>query len=93
MVFHWPEPGQVDALAAGMREMAGQLLKIPGCVSVEPPYVTDDGSCLVGISKWESEDAFMAAGITTRPAGEVVEGETRPQERFLLREHPTVAVG
>ena len=73
--------------------MAGLLVEMPGCVSVEPPYVTDDGSRLVGISKWESEDAFMAAGITTRPAGEVVEGETRPRERFLLREQPTLAVG
>ena len=59
---------------------------LPGCVAVEPPYLTDDGSCLVGISKWESEDAFRSSGITLRASDEIVPGETRPRERFLLRE-------
>jgi hypothetical protein len=40
--------------------------------------VTDDGECLVGISKWESEAAFRGSGITLRPSEEIVEGETRP---------------
>lgn len=86
MVFHWPEPGRGDALAEGMREMRGLLLGTPGCVGVEPPYLTDDGACLVGISKWESEEAFRASGITLRPAEEIVEGETRPRQRFFLNE-------
>ncbi len=62
------------------------LLAKPGCVGVEPPYLTEDGSCLVGISTWESADAFQASGITLRPSDETVEGETRPRERFLLHE-------
>ena len=86
MVFHWTEPGEAGALADGMREMRDQLLAMPGCVAVEPPYLTDDGSCLVGISKWESEDAFRSSGITLRASDEIVPGETRPRERFLLRE-------
>ena len=86
MVFHWPEPGRAEALAAGMREMRDLLLDKQGCMSVEPPYLTDDGGCLVGISKWESADAFRASGITLRPSDEVVEGETRPRERFFLHE-------
>ena len=85
MVFHWPEPDNVDALASGMREMRELLLAEQGCLGVEPPYLTEDALCLVGISKWESKEAFEAA-ITLRPAGEVVEGETRPRERFLLDE-------
>jgi len=86
MVFHWPEPDEAGALADGMREMRDLLLKTPGCLVVEPPYLTDDGSCLVGISKWESEAAFRSSGITLRASDEIVQGETRPRERFLLRE-------
>jgi Antibiotic biosynthesis monooxygenase len=86
MVLHWPESGRAATLAAGMREMAGLLLARPGCISVEPPYITADGSCLIGISKWESEEAFRSSGITLRPVEEIVEGETRPRERFLLHE-------
>ena len=86
MVFHWPEPGHSDVLARSMREMAGALAGLPGCVAVDPPYLTEDGSCLVGISRWESRQAFLASGITLRPPDEVVEGETRPRERFLLDE-------
>lgn len=86
MVLHWPEPGRRDELAASMREMRDLLLAKPGCLAVEPPYLTEDGDCLVGISKWESREAFDAAGIRPRPPGEIVEGETRPRERFFLHE-------
>ena len=86
MVFHWPEPGRVQALAGSMREMRDVLSGTPGCVTVEPPYLTDDGACLVGISKWESKDAFIASGIELRPPAEIVEGESRPRQRFFLEE-------
>jgi hypothetical protein len=88
MVFHWPEPGKVDGLASSMREMRDLLLAKPGCLEVEPPYLTEDGLCLVGISKWESKDAFDASGITLGPPDEVIEGETRPRQRFFLLEAP-----
>jgi hypothetical protein len=51
MVFHWPEAGERDVLAHSMREMGGALAGLPGCISVEPPYLTEDGGWLVGISK------------------------------------------
>lgn len=86
MVFHWPEPGRGGALAQSMQEMGGALAAAPGCIAVEPPYFTDDGTCLVGISKWESKQAFLASGITLRPPDEVVEGETRPRQRFFLEQ-------
>jgi quinol monooxygenase YgiN len=86
MVFHWPEPGRRDPLASSMREMRDALLRTPGCIGVEPPYLTADGECLVGISKWESKEAFLASGFQMRPPDEVVEGETRPRQRFLLTE-------
>jgi len=86
MVLHWPEPDRRDALAQSMREMRDLLRATPGCLAVEPPYVTDDGSCLVGISKWESKEAFLGSGIKMRPPEEIVDGETRPRQRFLLEE-------
>jgi len=43
----------------------------------------------VGISKWESKQAFLASGITLRPPDEVVEGETRPRQRFFLEQAAT----
>lgn len=84
MVFHWPEPGNRDVLARSMSEMGGALAAVPGCLAVEPPYLTEDSGCLVGISKWQSREAFFASGITLRPADEVVAGENRPRQRFLL---------
>ena len=89
MVFHWPEPGRGDALAQSMQEMGSMLAGTAGCTAVEPPYVTDDGACLVGISRWESKQAFLASGITLRPADEVVEGETRPRQRYFLEQAMT----
>lgn len=86
LVFHWPEPGHRDTLAQSMYEMRDLLASTPGCVAVEPPYLTEDGACLVGISTWESKEAFVASGITLRPADEIAEGETRPRQRFLLEE-------
>jgi hypothetical protein len=83
LVLHWPERDRRDALAQSMRDL---IVATPGCLTVEPPFVTDDGSCLVGISKWEFKEAFLGSGITLRPPDEIVEGETRPRQRFLLEE-------
>jgi Antibiotic biosynthesis monooxygenase len=85
MVFHWPEPGRSGELAASMREMRDALLAIPGCIGVEPPFLTeaDGAECLVGISKWESEEAFSSSVELGAP-DEIVEGETRRRQRFFL---------
>lgn len=49
MVFHWPESGRSEDLAASMREMRDALLAIPGCVGVEPPFLTEvDGEECIG---------------------------------------------
>ena len=86
LVLHWPEPDRAGALARSMGEMRASLLEIPGCVGVDPPLRTSDASCLVGISRWESAQAFRDSGITLRPDDEIVPGETRPRQRFLLEE-------
>jgi len=92
MVFHWPDPEHLETLAQSMREMREALLEMPGCVEVDPPYLTDyEGGCLVGISRWESKEAFLASGFVLRAPDEVVEGETRPRQRFLLDEIPSTS--
>ncbi len=86
MVLHWPSPQRRDDLARSMLGMRRAMLSVPGCVAVDPPYLDEDGECLVGISRWESKQAFLDSGITLGPPDEVVEGETRPRERFLMEE-------
>jgi Antibiotic biosynthesis monooxygenase len=87
MVFHWPEPEHRDALAKSMLEMRNALQQTPGCIDVDPPYLVDhEGECLVGISKWDSREAFGASGLVLGAPDEIVEGETRPRQRFLLDE-------
>lgn len=87
MVFHWPNPEQRDGLAQSMREMRETLLQVPGSVDIDPPYLADyEGECLVGISKWESKEAFLASGFALRAPDEIVEGEMRPRQRFFLEE-------
>ncbi|MFC8503120.1 hypothetical protein ACFUC1_12205 [Pedococcus sp. NPDC057267] len=86
MVLHWPHADRRDELARSMLAMRDALLNIPGCVAVDPPYLNEDGQCLVGISRWESKQAFLDSGITLLPDDHVVEGETRPRQRFLMQE-------
>ncbi len=85
MVFHYPTPEHRDELARQMDEMGAFLSATPGCMEVGPPYLTEDG-CLIGISTWGSKDAFLSAGLTLGGSDEIVEGETRPRERFFLHE-------
>jgi hypothetical protein len=92
MVFHWPEPDQAAALAEGMRAMRDAMLAIPGCVGVDPPYLTDEAEpCLVGISYWASEQAFNDADLPLGNPDQLFPGETRPRRRYLLREAPPQA--
>jgi hypothetical protein len=86
LVLHWPAANRRDELARSMLGMRDAMLAVPGCIGVDPPYLTDDGLCLVGISRWVSKKAFLDSGITLGPADEIVEGETRPRQRFLMEE-------
>ena len=84
MVLHFPDPEHRDELTRGMAGMRAAMESMPGCLGVDPPLLTSDGTCLVGYSRWVSEDAFWATGITLGPADEAPEGELRPRQRFLL---------
>jgi len=84
MVLHYPAPERVEDLARGMNEMRAGMQSVPGCLGVDPPLLTDDGTCLVGYSRWESREAFFATGITLGDPDEIPDGEVRPRQRFLL---------
>lgn len=84
MVLHYPAPERRDELARGMAEMRSALQSRPGCLGVEPPLLTADGTCLIGYSRWESEEAFRAVGITFGDPDEIPDGEIRPRQRFFL---------
>lgn len=88
MVLHWPEPERTTELADGMRQMRDLMLSLPGCLAVEPPYLDQHGTCLVGISTWASKEAFLAAGLILGADDEIPPGEVRPRQRFLLEEVP-----
>jgi hypothetical protein len=83
MVFHYPQSERRDDLLRGMAERGQLLLGVPGLIEVGA--WTEEGSDrLVGISKWESKEAFLAAvppGFG-EPSDEIHDGETRPRERF-----------
>jgi hypothetical protein len=87
MVLHYPAPEHRDQLAQSMADMRAGMESRPGCLGIEPPLLTKDGTCLVGYSRWESEEAFWATGITLGPGDEIPDGEVRPRQRFLLHGH------
>lgn len=86
MVLHWPREEHRQSLAESMLGMRQAMLARPGCLAVEPPYLTEDGGCLVGWSRWASREAFESSGITLGPEDRVFDGELRPRQRFLLEE-------
>lgn len=88
MVLHYPSPDHREALAHGMAGMRQWMESQPGCLGVAPPLLSEDGSVLVGYSRWESKDAFLATGVTFGPPDEIQDGEVRPRERYFLTEPP-----
>ena len=67
-----------------MAQMRGWMESQPGCLGVEPPLLTEDGTCLVGYSRWESKEALLATGIDLDALTATSPGEVRPRQRFSL---------
>ena len=84
MTVHYPSPDNVQALANSMAQMRGWMQSQPGCVGVEPPLLTEDGTCLVGYSRWESKEAFLATGIDLDALAETPSSELRPRQPYFL---------
>jgi heme-degrading monooxygenase HmoA len=84
MAVHYPEPARRDAVYASMAAMATSMTEIPGLLEIGP-WLEHRGDRIVGVSRWESRQAFEAAmpgsGI---PNDTIHDGETRPREYFHL---------
>jgi len=84
MAVHYPEPGMRDEVYAGMTGMAGAMAGTPGLIEIGP-WVDRDGERVVGLSRWESREAFDAAMPGSGVANAVLhDGESRPREYFHL---------
>ncbi len=84
MTLHYPTGEAVEALAEGMAQMRGWMESQPGCLGVEPPLLTEDGTCLVGYSRWESKEALLATGIDPDTLTETPSSELRPRQPYFL---------
>jgi heme-degrading monooxygenase HmoA len=83
-IFHHLAPGRRDDVVRGMVERAELMAQAAGFLDAGP---WQDGSGrLVGISRWESRDAYVAAAPPGfgSPSEEIHEGETRPRQVFHL---------
>ncbi len=85
MVFHYPAPDHRDELIRGMTEMAALMSGTPGFIDAGQWWDERRPDRLIGLSRWESRDAFLASGITVAAdTDEVPQRELRPRERFFL---------
>ena len=84
MAVHYPEPGRVDEVYASMSGMAGAMAGTPGLIEIGP-WLDRDDARVVGLSRWESREAFEAAmpgsGV---PSDTVHEWEAQPREYLHL---------
>ncbi len=88
MTLHYPAAEAVGALAEGMAQMRGWMESQPGCLGVEPPLLTEDGTCLVGYSRWENKEALLATGIDLDALVETPSSELRPRQPYFLTSPP-----
>jgi hypothetical protein len=84
IVFHYPELDHRFSLLRDMSEMASFFQGIPGFIDAGTWVDETVPDRIVGISLWESRQSFVKSGITLGDPDEIVAGEIRPRERFLL---------
>lgn len=84
LTLHYPSAEAVQTLAGGMAQMRGWMESQPGCLGVDPPLLAEDGACLVGYSRWESKEAFLATGIDLDALLQTPASEIRPRQPFFL---------
>jgi heme-degrading monooxygenase HmoA len=84
MAVHYPEPGALDDVYASMSRMAGSMAGTPGLLEIGP-WLDRDGERVVGLSRWESRDAFETAMPGSGVPNAVTHpGERKPREYFHL---------
>ena len=84
MAVHYPEPGRDGEVYASMRRMAASAAGTPGLLEIDP-WLDRDRTRVVGISKWESREAFEAAMPGSGVPNEIIHpGERKPRDYFHL---------
>jgi heme-degrading monooxygenase HmoA len=84
MAVHYPEPGRLDEVHASMSGMADAMAGTAGLLEIGP-WLDRDAARVVGLSRWESREAFEAAMPGSGVPNTVTHsGESRPREYFHL---------
>ena len=87
MAVHYPQAGQRNDVYVSMKRMAESMAGTPGLIEAGP-WLEYDGDAVVGLSRWESREAFEAAMPGSGVPNTIIhEGETRPRDYFHLA-HP-----
>jgi hypothetical protein len=90
MTLHYPSAEAVDALAQDMAQMRGWMENQPGCLGVDPPLLTEDGTCLVGYSRWQSKEALLATGVDLDALRETPAASYTPRQPYFLTTPPEI---
>ena len=80
---HHPHPEKEALLIRSMRDFGDLIKKQPGIVVVDTFRDRDNGT-LLGVSIWDSRDAFQAALPALQDAFPSEEWEVKPREVHLL---------
>lgn len=84
MAVHYPAPGKLEEVYASMRRMAASAAGTLGLLDIGP-WLDRDRTRVVGISRWESREAFEAAMPGSGVPSEIIHpGEGKPREYFHL---------
>ncbi|HEX8008582.1 MAG TPA: hypothetical protein VF482_19390 [Trebonia sp.] len=84
MAVHYPAPGRLDEVHMSMKEMAASMAGTPGLLEIGP-WLDRRGGWVVGLSRWESLEAFEAAMPGSGVPAEVIHpGESKPRVYFHL---------
>ena len=86
--IHYPHPEKEELLVQSMHDYGELMKQQPGNVFQAPyPFKDSEKGTLMGISIWESRDAFQAALPTLRSARQdspSQEWESKPPEVYML---------
>jgi len=84
MAVHYPEPQARDNIYASMSGMAESMAGTRGLIEIGP-WLDRDGDRVVGLSRWESREAFDVAMPGSGVPNTVTHpGERKPREYFHL---------
>ncbi|MDQ2906256.1 MAG: hypothetical protein M3Y81_22270 [Chloroflexota bacterium] len=86
--IHYPQPEKEDLLVQSMHEFGELMKKQPGIIFQAPyPFKDPEKGTLIGISIWESQEAFQAVLPllqSARRGSPSQEWEVKPTEVYML---------